>query len=406
MITSFRSALRPRYLEEPVHSIQAVALGCALAATLALAPRVKTADRQTRATSTPRPTAAQVWRVKLDVSWGTVQDISLGIAVETSADGRMIARLPGGLEATVERVAEPELGVFVIVPGADPERTALLDRQYTQVTLKRKLGQADHLSYLLGYRRSQRDGKTREILTWVPMYRPQGHLRVPGCEVNVAVLDLNGDGVINEADGRQGTSIGIDVDGDARFWGAAEWRRTGEIIELCGRPMEVAEINSTDPSISFKPSALAPAVVGQPAPSFAVTVGGGRTIRTSDYRGRALLLDFWASWCAPCVASLQHIDALAKEHAETLSAIGINVDEPSRREAAAKVISDKQLSFPQAIRGFGDNDYLWKVFGSMKDMRQGIPLYVLIDGKGILRYAGFGGDNLADLKAGVAEAVK
>ncbi|HKE28802.1 MAG TPA: hypothetical protein VKB88_40910 [Bryobacteraceae bacterium] len=86
-----------------------------------------------------------------------------------------------------------------------------------------------------------------------------------------------------------------------------------------------------------------------------------------------------------------------------LDAIGINVDEPSRRAAAEQLIQDKHLAFRQAVRGLGEQDFVWKMFGSMSSIQLTIPLYVVIDRDGMIRYAGHGGDgNLAELRGVLA----
>ena len=70
--------------------------------------------------------------------------------------------------------------------------------------------------------------------------------------------------------------------------------------------------------------------VGEPrmAPPFAVKGLDGRAIRLSDFRGRPVVVDFWATWCAPCRASLPHLDALQRRYdSQGLVVIGFSVDE-------------------------------------------------------------------------------
>jgi thiol-disulfide isomerase/thioredoxin len=340
----------------------------------------------------------QTYRVPLEVVWGVVQDVAPGVSIETRPDGRLGAKVPGGGDALLERMPPPTIGLFVQIPGSSPERITLLPGQSSMVSVKRTVGRLSQASYLVGYYRRERDGKVTEHLSWTPVYRAEGRLKLPGCEANVVVLDLNGDGVFDRKDASRGTTIGIDVNNDGRVGGAVEWRMAGEIIDACGRTLEVADIDPTGLSITFRDSALTPAVVGNEVPSFGVVSTDGSIIRSNAYRGRVLLLDFWATWCAPCVGSLPHVDALAREYSKNLAVVGINVDETDRRSSAEKVVAEKGLSFPQVIRSMGENDFLWKIFGSMKDMRQGIPLYVVVDGKGVIRYAGQGGDDLSEVK--------
>jgi thiol-disulfide isomerase/thioredoxin len=345
----------------------------------------------------------EAFRVPLEVTPGPIQSAFIGIEIQTDAAGKPNAQLPGGGEVRLERMSTPAVGLVANIPGADPEKLVLLNDQFSEVTLKRSVGHLDSVTYLLGYHRSERDGKALEALAWVPAYRAEGHLKLPGCELNVVVLDLNGDGIFDRKDSIRGTTIGLDINNDGRIWGATEWRKANEIIEVCGHTLEVAELDPRGLGISFRESQLKPAITGTTVPSFMVASTTGMVVRSDDFRGRVYLLDFWASWCAPCVASLEHVSALAAQYSKDLSVIGINVDEPERRSAAERIIAEKTLFFPQVIRGLGEGDFLWKMFGSMRDVRLAIPLYVVIDQHGIIRYASNGGEDLTEVSKQLQE---
>ncbi len=340
----------------------------------------------------------ETFRVPLEVTPGRIQSAFIGIEIQADAAGQLNARLPGGGEVRLQRMSTPAVGVVAHISGADPEMLALLNEQFSEVELKRSIGHLDRVTFILGYHRSEHEGKTVEVLYWAPAYRAEGRLKLPGCEHDLALLDLNGDGNFDRKDSMRGTTIGLDLNNDGRIWGAAEWRKANEIIEVCGRRLEVAEIDPAGLAITFRDSALKPAVIGATVPSFTVASTKGMVIRSDDFRGRVHLLDFWASWCAPCVASLEHVSALAAQHTKDLSVVGINVDEPQRRATAEKIIAEKSLSFPQVIRGLGESDFLWKIFGSMQGVQLSIPLYVIIDRHGVIRYASHGGEDLKEVR--------
>jgi thiol-disulfide isomerase/thioredoxin len=76
------------------------------------------------------------------------------------------------------------------------------------------------------------------------------------------------------------------------------------------------------------------------APSFAVRSFDGRTFRLQDQRGKPVVVDFWATWCAPCRASMPHLDRLQDRYlANGLVVIGLSVDEES--PAAVKRYADR-----------------------------------------------------------------
>ncbi len=70
--------------------------------------------------------------------------------------------------------------------------------------------------------------------------------------------------------------------------------------------------------------APAGARVGQPAPGFALSTLDGQTLRLSDLRGRPVIVNFWASWCGPCVEEFPLLQRAAAEHqADGLAVVGI-----------------------------------------------------------------------------------
>lgn len=64
------------------------------------------------------------------------------------------------------------------------------------------------------------------------------------------------------------------------------------------------------------------------APSFAVRTLDGKTFRMSEQIGKPLVVDFWATWCAPCRATMPHFDSIQGRYArEGLVVLGLSVDE-------------------------------------------------------------------------------
>jgi len=342
--------------------------------------------------------AQTTYRVSLQITPGILQPMFLGHDIQKTGDG-LHASLPGGIEARIERLPGVSPGIVVHFASEPPQQVALFPDQESVVYLPRAIAHGFNLPYVVGYRRSERDGTTYESLSWQPAYRAEGKLKLPSCEMQVVVLDLNGDSVFDSKDSRQGTTIGLDINGDGRILGQGEWRKANEIIEVCGRPLQVASLAPDGSEIVFADSDIAPAKVDSPVPAFSITANDGKLIRSGDFRGKVHVLDFWASWCAPCVAMLEDMNGIAQQYGQNLTAIGVNVDEQSRRAAADQLIRDKHLAFQQAVRGLGERDFVWKLFGSMNGIQLSIPLYVVVDRNGIIRYAGNGGDeHLTELR--------
>jgi peroxiredoxin len=75
-------------------------------------------------------------------------------------------------------------------------------------------------------------------------------------------------------------------------------------------------------------AALNPAGARQSAPAFALKDAAGKTVKLQDYRGKVVLLDFWATWCTGCKKELPMFSELQKTYgAKGLAVVGVSLDE-------------------------------------------------------------------------------
>lgn len=90
-------------------------------------------------------------------------------------------------------------------------------------------------------------------------------------------------------------------------------------------------------------------IVGSIAPNFSQPDQNGNLIQLSDFRGKYVLLDFWASWCAPCRAENPNLkEAYNKYNAKGLEVFAISLDDKNGRNAWLKAIEDDDLPWKHA----------------------------------------------------------
>jgi peroxiredoxin/predicted negative regulator of RcsB-dependent stress response len=111
-------------------------------------------------------------------------------------------------------------------------------------------------------------------------------------------------------------------------------------------------------------------------PEFEVRTSTGEEITSEKLAGKVVVLDFWATWCPPCRASVPELkDLILKYPADRLAVISVSSD--TNPEQWRKFIADKQMTWPQYI----DSDHhMTKLFGI-----RAFPTYIVIDGDGFVR---------------------
>ena len=95
--------------------------------------------------------------------------------------------------------------------------------------------------------------------------------------------------------------------------------------------------------------------VGQPAPVFSQTTPDGKTVSLADYRGKYVLVDFWASWCGPCRAENPAVTKIYNEYkGRSFDILGVSLDVEKSRDKWVKAIQDDHLAWTQVseLKGF------------------------------------------------------
>ena len=96
--------------------------------------------------------------------------------------------------------------------------------------------------------------------------------------------------------------------------------------------------------------------VGQPAPEFTLTSATGQSVALSSYRGKYVLVDFWASWCGPCRAENPNVARVYNEYkGRNFDVLGVSIDVPDAREKWLKAVHDDHLPWAQVLDQGGSN---------------------------------------------------
>lgn len=118
---------------------------------------------------------------------------------------------------------------------------------------------------------------------------------------------------------------------------------------------------------------------GAAAPSFRAPLLDGGTISLADVKGKVLILNFWATWCAPCMSELPALAAYYREHEDSVVVLAISMDDASDAPKVRQVLAP--YSFPAAMYTQGD----FRAYGRIWHT----PLTFVIDREGKLRKDGW-----------------
>jgi len=133
------------------------------------------------------------------------------------------------------------------------------------------------------------------------------------------------------------------------------------------------------------------------APDFTVTDIQGQKLSLSSYHGKVVLLDFWATWCAPCLEEIPHfVDMQEKLGPQGFQAIGISMDDGPK--PVQQFYQEHKLNYPVAL---GDSK-LAESFGGIL----GLPVTFVINRDGQIRKKFVGATDPARIEQEVVAALK
>jgi thiol-disulfide isomerase/thioredoxin len=127
----------------------------------------------------------------------------------------------------------------------------------------------------------------------------------------------------------------------------------------------------------------APPSVGTPAPAFELPLLHGGAIRLADLKGKVVIINFWASWCGPCVAETPRlVEWYGKHRAEGLEVLGVDVLFRDSRADVEAFTKANQVPYPVPIDEQGTITAQW--------LAQQLPRSYVLDRTGVVRFVRIG----------------
>ena len=140
------------------------------------------------------------------------------------------------------------------------------------------------------------------------------------------------------------------------------------------------------PSVSPRKSlGLTEGMEGQPAPAIKLPDVDGKLLTLKEWPGKWLLVNFWATWCAPCMHEIPALIAAQTQYEKAgLQIVGVAMDDP---DAVRTLMREKGFNYPSMV---GD-EALQTVMEQFGNTLGALPYTVLIAPDGVIRYVELGG---------------
>jgi cytochrome c biogenesis protein CcmG/thiol:disulfide interchange protein DsbE len=172
------------------------------------------------------------------------------------------------------------------------------------------------------------------------------------------------------------------------------------------RMSSVAQAELVADPITGAPESLSP-LVGKPAPEFTLEDLNGKKVSLASYKGKAVLINFWATWCAPCKIETPWLIELRNQYAaQGFEIIGVSADDIDRQDPQkfsdekkeiARFVQKMQMPYPVLI----DGDSISHPYGGL----DALPNSFYVDRQGNVVAAQLGLTSESEIEANIRKAL-
>ncbi|HWD37735.1 MAG TPA: TlpA disulfide reductase family protein [Fimbriimonas sp.] len=228
----------------------------------------------------------------------------------------------------------------------------------------------------------------KNTLLYYPDYGLSGNMAIGGKNYKIMVMDEAASGYFSGGnplkEGPPSSLLLIDRRGDGNFGIRQDQYDPSKPFNIGGTTYE-ARIAKDGSSLNLVKSSQTVAEIplpanltrGQKAIAFKASTTGGKQVSfPSAYKGKVVLLDFWATWCGPCMGEVPNVVATYnKYHGKGFEILGISLDNKDTAKNVAKVTGEKGMTWDQVC----DQNY-WQAAVAKLYNVEAIPQAYLVDG--------------------------
>jgi thiol-disulfide isomerase/thioredoxin len=273
-------------------------------------------------------------------------------------------------------------------PGPDGATPLTMSMGGAMVRLK--YGAAELPARIAMYRFDKKDPQRQALkntILYYGDYAYEGDVALGGNTYKAMLVDdtSSGDFRGDKVSDRASVRLLLDVNENGKFESRGESFDVRKPFNIKGTTYEIAELPASGASFRIVKSQETveellpplPVALGKPFPPFtAKTMEGKELTFPSSFAGKLVLLDYWATWCGPCIAELPNLlSNFDQYHDKGLEILGVSLDNAGQEAKVAAFLKDKKMTWPQVYDGKG-----WQAENASKYGINSIPTAFLVDG--------------------------